>query len=458
MRKVWGVLLVGAVALSAVDVGAQVRRAARPPAGGDLTRSGFLAALADPALDRLIADALEGSPLLRAADALRDGAGAVRTQAALDLVPTVSGSAGYARRRLASATFPGMGGSVLPDQSLWSSGLEAAWEVDVFGRLQSGLRARSALLGSEEQRVRDAEVAVTAELLRSYFHLRGAQDQLAVARRNADNQQSTLALTRTRYEAGRGTALDTERAQAQLSLTLAAIPLLEEQVAGAQHRIAVLVGRSPREVSAELAADGELPELPGEIPALNMEAVVRDRPDVRAAAERVRASQALVGAARADYLPRFSVVAGVGYAAGSVDAFGDQGTFNYSFGPVVSLPVLDLGRVRARVGEAQAYEVGARAEHEQAVLLAEEELESAAVGYRSALARLEHLRNAASASEHAAELARKRYEGGVADFLHVLDAERTLLAAQDQLSQGLTRAAGAYVRVFEARAGVWQQP
>ena len=114
--------------------------------------------------------------------------------------------------------------------------------------------------------------------------------------------------------------------------------------------------------------------------------------------------------------------------------------------------------MRARVGEAEAYEVGARAAHDQAVLLAEEELESAAVRYRSALARLGHLRDAATASEHAAGLARKRYEGGVADFLHVLDAERTLLAAQDQLSQGLMRAADAYVGLFEARGGQWGQP
>jgi outer membrane protein, multidrug efflux system len=456
MHKVRFLLIAGLVSLTASSAGAQVLR--RSPVQGDLTSSGFLTALADPTLDRLIAEALAGSAVLRGADAQRDGADAARTQAALNLVPTVNGSAGYARRRLASTTFPGGELGALPDQSLWSSGLEAAWEVDVFGRLQNGLRARSALLGSEEQGVKDAEIEVTAQLLRSYFDLRGAQDQLAVARRNAENQRSTLDLTRTRFDAGRGTAFDTERAQAQLSMTLAAIPLLEERVAAAQNRIAVVVGRSPRELIGELTAEASVPVLPTEIPALDVAEVVRDRPDVRAAEERIRASQALVGAARADYMPRLSLVAGAGYAAGSVEAFGDQGTFNYSIGPVVSLPVLDLGRVRARVGEAEAYEVGARAAHQQAVLLAEEELESATVRYRSALARLGHLRDAATASEHAAELARKRYEGGVSDFLQVLDAERTLLAAQDQLSQGVTRAAEAYVGLFEARAGQWEKP
>jgi NodT family efflux transporter outer membrane factor (OMF) lipoprotein len=456
---VWGVAVAAAViALSGRAVGAQSMEAReRPSVEADIARSGFLEALQDPTLDRLIAEALQGSALLRAVDAQRDGASAARLQAALNLVPTVSGSAGYARRRLASATFPG-GATALPDQSLWSSGLEAAWEVDVFGRLQNGLRARSALLGSAEETVRDAEISLTAELLRTYFDLRGTQDQLAVARRNAENQRRTLDLTRMRYDAGRGTAFDTERAQAQLSMTLAQVPLLEERVASAQHRIAVLVGRSPRQLSQELVAEGGLPELPADIPAVAAEEVVRARPDVRAAEERMRASEALVGAARADYLPRVSLVAGAGYAANAVDAFGDRGTLSYSFGPVVTLPVLDFGRVRARVDEAEAYEVGARAGHQQAVLLAEEELESAAVRYRAALGRLEHLREAAAASERAATLARMRYEGGVADFLHVLDAERTLLAAQDQLSQSLTRAAEAYAGLFEARAGEWGGP
>jgi NodT family efflux transporter outer membrane factor (OMF) lipoprotein len=414
--------------------------------------------LDDPTLARLIDEALEGSPALRAGGARREGAAAGRTQAALELIPSVGASAGYSRQRLSSATFPGADGGVLPSQNLWSSGVDLAWEVDLFGRLQSGLRARSALLGSAEEEVQGVRVAVTAEVMRGYFDLRGAQSQLAVARRNAENQQRTLDLTINRYDAGRGTAFDTERARAQLSLTLAAIPLLEERIASTQYRIGVLVGRSPRELASELSAEGSLPELPAEVPALATEDVVRARPDVRAADERVVASSALVSAARADYLPRVSLVAGAGYTAAAVDAFGDHGTFNYALGPVVTLPLLDLGRVRARVDEAQANEAEARALREQASLIAQEQLEASAVRYRTAVERLVHLREGAASSERAASLALMRYEGGVADFLQVLDAERTLLAAQDLLADGLTRAANAYVALYQARAGLWSQP
>jgi NodT family efflux transporter outer membrane factor (OMF) lipoprotein len=303
--------------------------------------------------------------------------------------------------------------------------------------------------------VRDARVELAAAVARTYLDLRGAQNQLAVARRNADNQRRTLQLTKTRLDAGRGTAFDTERAQAQLSFTLAAIPTLEAHIAEAQYRIAVLVGRSPQELAAELAADAALPELPENVPPMAAAEAIRTRPDVRSAADRVAASRALVSSARADFLPRLNLVAGAGYAANAFDTFGNSGTFNYTFGPVISWPAFDVGRVKARVDQARAEELEANARYEQVALRAAEELEATTVRYRTARTRLDHLREAAAASERAAALATLRYEGGIADFLQVLDAERTLLAAQDQLAQAQTQAADAYVALFRARGASW---
>jgi multidrug efflux system outer membrane protein len=440
------------------------RGAAQTPYPAGLMRSDTIAdpsatayweVLNDTTLNRLMQQALRGNYDLRAAAARVEEAGALRLQAALDLVPTVSASAGYTRRRLSNATFPGAGAGALPDQDLWDSGLNASWELDLFGRVRGSVRAQNAVLASAGADVRDLQVSLAAEVARSYFALRGSQGQLSVARRNAENQRRTLELTQTRLDAGRGTAFDTERARAQLSLTRAAIPSLEARVAATQYRIAVLVGRAPHEVATELAAEGNLPELPDTVPAMSAAEVIRLRPDVLSAQRRVAASRALVGSARADYLPRLSLAAGAGYMANAVDAFGGNGTFNYTFGPVISWPAFDLGRVKARVDQAQAQEVEARARYEQVVLRAQEELEAAVVHYRTARARLEHLREAAAASERAASLATLRYEGGLADFLQVLDAERTLLAAQDQLAQAQTQAAEAYVALFRARGASW---
>jgi NodT family efflux transporter outer membrane factor (OMF) lipoprotein len=417
------------------------------------SRDEFWVAIADTTLNRLLEEVRLGSYQLKASAARRDGAGAARLHAGLDLLPAVSARAGYTRRRLPSASFPGAGPGVFPAQDVWESGLDLSWEVDLFGRLRRGLSARAALLGSAGQDLSQMQLEVTSELARSYFGLRGSQGQLAVARRNAENQRRILELARKRHDAGRGTAFDTERAQAQLSFTLAAIPLLEEQVASAQSHIAVLVGRDSEALAAELAGDGGLPELPEELPQLDAAEVLAARPDVLGAHERLSASRASVSAARADYLPRLTLTAGVGYSAAKVNAFGDDGTLNYVVGPVVSWAAFDLGRVKARVEEAEAYEAEARAQYEHVAMLGREDLETASTRYRTARARLTHLRDAAGASERAASLALARYEGGVADFLQVLDAERTLLAAQDQLARGETDVAEAYVALYRARAG-----
>src|SRR5205814_4651376 len=222
---------------------------------------------------------------------------------------------------------------------------------------------------------------LTAEVARAYFELRGAQEQLLVAQRNAENQRRTFDLTKERLAAGRGSAFDTERAQAQLSSTLASIPAREAQVAAAQYRIGTLVGRSPTEVARELEQSGQLPRLP-EVTSIGApETVVRYRPDV-ASAERFAAAQgALVGAAKASYLPRLSIGGSVGYAAPTFNGVGDQGTLRYVVGPVLTWPAFNLGRVKTEVDAAQAREDAARAEYGRVVLAALADVETSITRY-----------------------------------------------------------------------------
>jgi NodT family efflux transporter outer membrane factor (OMF) lipoprotein len=419
-------------------------------------RTAFWETLGDSTLLRLVAEAGRASPDVLAAEARIRGARAARLSATLDFAPTVTVGAGYTRRRLAAATFPGFGAG-FPDQDLWDAGVDASWELDLFGRIRRNVQGQSALEGSAREDLRDVQVGLTAELVRTYFELRGSQGQLAVAQRNAVNQRRTLEVTRQRLDAGRGTAFDTERAQAQLSSTLAAIPALEARIAAAQYRIGVLVGRPPASVAPELATAVELPALPPTIDVPSPEALVRSRPDVRSA-ERVLAAQtAFVGAARAEYLPKLTLAGGAGFTATSLDSVGRSGTSRYSVGPVLSWPALNLGRVKAQADAARARAAEAQAIYQRTVLQALGDAETSLVNYRQARARLELLASAASASERAAELARLRFEGGVADFLQVLDAERTLLEAQDRLASGRTEATTALVDVYRALGGTWPE-
>jgi outer membrane protein TolC len=198
-----------------------------------------------------------------------------------------------------------------------------------------------------------------------------------------------------------------------------------------------------------------LPDFPeiGEIS--TPDTVIRRRPDVAAAERQLAVERALVGAAKADYLPRITVGGSAGYTAAEFDALGDRGTFRYAVGPVLSWPALNLGRIKARVDQSRAREREAQARYDQTVLLAVQEIESSLVRYRTARGRVGRIRDAAAASERAAELARLRFTGGVADFLQVLDAERTQLEAQDQLAQSRTEAATAYAALYKALGGSW---
>ncbi len=412
----------------------------------------FWRRLGDTTLSRLMEQALAANLDVRAAQARVREARAGRTRALLDLTPEGNLSGGYARRRLASAGFPGATGR-FPDEDIWDAGFDAAWELDLFGRLRHNARAQGALVAVSQEDLRGVLVALTAELARSYFELRGAEEQLEVARHNAENQRHTLDVTRERLDAGRGTAFDTERATAQLSVTLASIPSREAQVAAARYRIGVLLGRSPTAVASELSVAAVRPTLPDSVAVGSPDSVSRHRPDV-AAAERFAAAQsALVGSARAEYLPRLTLGASVGYSADQFSALGDGNTLRYSVGPVLSWPALNLGRVRTNVDAARAREEAARAEYAQVVLAAVEEVETSLARYRASRSRVEQLEAASAASGRAADLARERFTEGITDFLQVLDAERTQLESEDLLAQGRTDAATAYAAVYKALGG-----
>jgi len=422
-----------------------------------LAQAEFWKELGDTTLNRLLDELVRQNLDVRAAQARVRGARAVRFASALDLAPTVTASAAYTRQRISSASFPIPGGGRFPDQDIWDAGFDASWELDLFGRLRRTLQAQGALVSATREDLRDVQVSLSAELARAYFDLRGSQEQLTVAERNAENQRRTLEVTRQRLEAGRGTAFDTERALAQLNFTLATIPALQSRVADAQYQIGVLVGRPPAAVANELKVAVALPDFPKEVGVSSPDSVVRHRPDVSAAERQLAAERAFVGAAKADYLPRLSVGGSAGYSSDALNGLGDNGTFRYAVGPVLSWPFLNLGRVKAGVDAAQARRAEAEAQYNQTVLRALQEVESALIGYRTTRARVERFQDAASASERAAELARLRFSGGVADFLQVLDAERTQLDAESQLAQSRTDAATAYAALYKALGG-WPAP
>jgi len=423
-----------------------------PYSGGD-AQSRFWIQFGDPMLDRIVDEALVANHDLRIALGHLVEARAERRAAKLDLLPTVTASGGYTDERLSAA------------QSLFNepinaryyeAGFDAFWELDLFGRVRRNVEAQSAQVEGAQASLRDAQVSVTAEVARAYFELRGAQTQLAVARRNVDNQRETLQLTQARLDAGRATELDTSRAQSQLSTTLATIGPLEASVARSIHRLAVLTGREPNALNELLQPPRDLPELPQMTAVGDPAGLLRRRPDIRVAERQLAASTALVGVAMGDLFPKVTFTGDFSYSAAAGSPLGGGPTRGYVVGPSISWAAFDLGRVKAQVEGSRARADVALAAYEQTVLRALEDTEDALVTHARTRDSLQDAADAAKASSTAASIARTRYEGGMVDFLEVLDAERTQLQAEDRLAQSRTDAATSLIAVYKALGGGWQ--
>jgi multidrug efflux pump len=406
----------------------------------------------DDRLNQLVELALANNHDLRVATARVREARALRSETAFDRYPTVTAGGSFTRERLSTAVAP----TSERDIELYEAGFDATWELDFFGRVRRSIESSSAQVEAAEASRQDVTVSLLAEIARNYFELRGNQNRLAVARRNADNQRQTLDLTMALLEGGRGTELDTSRAQAQLTSTLATIPPLEAAVKRAIYRLGVLIGQQPTILDAELTAPMPLPRLPTLVALGRPDDLLRRRPDIRVTERNLAAATANIGVVTADLFPRVTLTGSLGIQAGDFLGLGQGGSDRFAVGPGIFWAAFDLGRVKARIRAADARTEAALAQYEQRVLLALEETDGALIDFNRQQARRELLQASAQASERATSLARLRYQAGIADFLTVLDAERTLLESQDRLADSETLTATSLVAVYKALGGGWE--
>lgn len=434
-----------------------------PPQFANVTAPGFTDAevqadfwklFNEPVLDDLVAAALDANKDLAQARANLLASRAARRLVGFDSYPTITASASQFRGLQSEGQLPGFSRADREFETA-DAGFDAAWELDLFGRVRRSREAARADEQAAAAEVRNAQVTVTAEVARNYFVLRGLQEQLDVATRNAENQRQTLELTRVRLDAGRGTELDRSRAEAQLKTTLASIPPLRSSIATTTYRLSVLTGRLPDTLSATLTTPQPLPPLPQLNAIGSPDALLRRRPDIRSAERSLASATARVGIAVGDLFPRVTFFGSVGYNVSRVSDLGEHGTDTYSYGPSISWAAFDLGRVRARIDVTKAQTQAVLAAYESTVLGALEETEGALVTYGYAQSRRATLEEAAAASSRAASLARQRFEGGLANFLDVLDAERDALSAQDSLAQSRTQTATSLIAVYKALGGGW---
>ena len=435
--------------------GAQFANAVLPEFKRDGIEVAWWKQFDDPVLSDLIDRAVSNNRDLKAAEANLRVARALYLEAGLDLLPTITSHANYTTQK---RSFDAMNRRTFAPRELelFNVGFDAFWEVDFFGRIRRGVEARDAEVDAAEADLRDLLVSVISEVALNYFELRGLQNQLDVAQKNADNQAATLELTQARLEAGRGTELDTSRAKAQLDSTLATIPPIQTRIRENIHRLGVLIGQLPDTLSARLSEPAPMPKIPETIHIGAPADLMRRRPDIRVAERNLAAATARIGVATADLFPRVTFNGTIALESRTLSGLGASGTEAFSAGPRISWAFLDLGRVRARIRAADASADATLANYEQTVLTALEETENALVSYNRQRARRGLLASAATSSERAHQLAHLRFEDGITDFLTVLDAERRLLLDQELLAQSQTATATSLIAVYKALGGGWE--
>ena len=384
----------------------------------------------DPRLQALVQMGLANNRDLRSAVLRIEETRALYNIQSADLLPTINGTAGGARGRGLAA---GNGGQTIV-ASNYQVGLSlASFELDFFGRVRSlNDAALAQYLASAEAR-QSVQISLIASVAQSYLNERSFAEQLALAQSTIEARQSAYNLAKQRFDVGASSALDLRLAETLLLSARVAVVTLQRQQAQAQNALTLLVGTPPRDLPPNQALSSE--KIVTGIPAGLPSELLINRPDIRAAEQRLRAANASIGAARAAFFPRISLTAGLGTASSSLSGLFDAGSRTWSFAPQLLLPIFDAGRNRANLTLSQVRTDLAVADYEKTIQVAFREVADALVARGTLEEQIVAQQAFLAATADRLRLADLRFKNGVASSLDVLDAQRELFSAQQSLVQ-----------------------
>jgi outer membrane protein, multidrug efflux system len=428
---------------------------AEPGAPGAAVPDAWWTLFGDPALTRLVEEALAANQDLAAAAARVAEARALAGIAQSERFPQVSVTAGASRTELSTDTAPIPPGFDIETDSVRLAGT-VAYELDFWGRLRRLTEAaREELLASEEGR-RNLALAVASEAAAAYFDLLSLDEQVRIARETLGTRSELARLQKVRFDAGTISELDLAQAESEVAAAEATLPVLERQTRQVENRLAVLRGRFGGTV--ERAAPGALAEIAApEVPVgLPSELLLR-RPDVREVERRLAAANARIGAARAAYFPNVVLTGYAGSESAQLAGLFGSGTGIWQVAAALVGPIFNAGRTRREVEAAQAREQQALAAYTGTLQIAFAEVEDALVARRTGVAEREALTRQVEALSRSLRLANLRYEAGESSFIEVLDAQRTLFRAQLVLVESRRFELQSTVTLFKALGGGWQE-
>jgi len=405
----------------------------------------------DEQLTSLVEQSLKTNLDIRIAYANLLEARAVSRAISADRYPKVDANGGYSRNLYSEET----ASSGVRAADNYQAGFDASWELDLFGRVSARISSQLEQEQAINANLQQMYVTVAAEVARNYFELRGAQYRLDIAERNAKNQAETYTLTEDMLNAGRASALDVSRAKTQLGLTRSLIPPLKAQVTASINSLSVLTGQVPDALRASLSQSKPLPSLPVTVAVGNTQDLLERRPDIRSAERLLAASVSNYNVAVSDLFPTVSLVGSLGFISTNLSTFGASALAG-AIGPSLSWQVFDRDRLYAQIDQADARSQGALAQYEKTVLNALEETQTALSNFSHEEERRHQLQTAAASALNSVTMAKQRFDYGYDSFIDVLDAERTLLNAEDSLANSEIAAVLNLISVYKALGGGWQ--
>lgn len=375
--------------------------------------------------------------------------------AASQLLPNVGANASYTREALSEhGKFAALGAPTGPN-NFWQLGFDASWEIDLWGRAQRGREGAAATLEATIYDREAAQVALAAEVARTYLQLRGTQAQLDITRQNLTVAERTLGLAESRERNGVGTRFETSSARAQLATIKAMVPELDQRRNAQMNALALLMGEQPRALDGQLGKALPLPALPSGVPVGVPSELAHRRPDILRAEAQLHAATAAIGVAKADFYPRIGLKGQIGVQAFDSGDLASWDSRFFSIGPTVYLPIFQGGRLMQRLALNESRQKTAALAYRQTVLRAWHEVDNALDAWGAQQRQHDELLVSYEQNKQALHAAERGYQQGAADYLSVLTAQSNLLASQTRLNANTTDATLTVVNLYKSLGGGW---
>jgi NodT family efflux transporter outer membrane factor (OMF) lipoprotein len=404
-------------------------------------------AFGDPGLTRIVAAALADNDDVRIATARVEELMGQAAFARAQRLPELDGTVVYQRDRSIN---PARG---LPQvENVTEPVLAFSFDADLFGRLRAAdAAARANLLGTRAAQA-DVRLLVAATAARDWFTLRSLDERLATLRQTLDARAQTLKLVRRRVSVGYAAQLDLAQAEAEYRATEQQIPATELAIRRTEDALSVLLGRNPGAIDrGEPAIEAPPPSVPAALPS----SLLRRRPDIVEAEERVVAADRALDASRAAFMPDLRLSGDWGHVTSTI--LGNHPVDVFTIGASILAPILDAGRLKAQEDSAAARRDQAAFAYRKATLEAFGQVEDALAATQRLHEQLDSLQAQKSALDKTLQIASQRYKSGYAPFLDQLDAQRGLLSVQLAITQARADELNAYVTLFQALGGGWDR-